>query len=161
MCTAVAWGFLTNYSCEPTLVSCNITAPGVACCSRDLNKGWRYLNITMGALTFLMFVCRFFFFYLYESPKFLLSRGRQAEAVATVHSIAYSNKRKTWLTEEILNDIGGDPAVVSDAKLSTAQIIGRQLGNFSKERIAPLFATRSPGIMSTYLLVFQTIYITC
>lgn len=147
-CAAVAWGFLTNYACEPTLVSCNITAPGVACCSRDLNKGWRYLNITMGALTFSMFVCRFFFFHLYESPKYLLSRGRQAEAVATVHGIAYSNKRKTWLTEEILNEIGGHPAVVPDSKLTTAQIIGRQLGNFSKERIAPLFATRRLGIMS-------------
>lgn len=49
--------------------------------------GWRYLNITIGGLTFLMFVCRFFLFHLFESPKFLLSRGRQAEAVATVHGI--------------------------------------------------------------------------
>lgn len=161
MCAAVAWGFLTNYSCEPTLLSCKLTAPGVTCCSRELNKGWRYLNITMGALTFLMFVCRFFFFHLYESPKFLLSRGRQAEAVATVHGIAYSNKRKTWLTEEILNDIGGDPAVVSHTKLTTAQIIRRQLGKFSKERIAPLFATRRLGIMSTYLLWPQIDHTIC
>ena len=34
-----------------------------------------------------MFVARFFFFHLFESPKYLLSRGRQAEAVATVHGI--------------------------------------------------------------------------
>ena len=34
-----------------------------------------------------MFICRFFLFHLFESPKFLLSRGRQAEAVATVHGI--------------------------------------------------------------------------
>lgn len=34
-----------------------------------------------------MFVARFFLFHLFESPKFLLSRGRQAEAVATVHGI--------------------------------------------------------------------------
>lgn len=112
----------------------------------------------MGALTFLMFVCRFFFFHLYESPKYLLSRGRQAEAVATVHGIAYANKRKTWLTEEILNNIGGDPAIVSDAKLSTAQIIGRQLGKFSKDRIAPLFATRSLGTMSMYPLALSYLY---
>lgn len=130
----------------------------MVCCSRNANKGWRYFNITMGALTFLMFVCRFFFFHLYESPKYLLSRGRQAEAVATVHGIAYANKRKTWLTEEILNNIGGDPAIVSDAKLSTAQIIGRQLGKFSKERIAPLFATRRLGTMSTYPLALSYLY---
>ena len=99
-----------------------------------------------------MFVCRFFFFHLYESPKYLLSRGRQAEAVATVHGIAYKNKRKTWLTEEILNEIGGDLAEKSSAKLSTKEILQRQLGKFSTERIAPLFATRRLGTMSQYNL---------
>ena len=49
--------------------------------------GWRYFNIVMGATTFFMFVCRFFLFHLFESPKFLLSRGRQSEAVAVVHGI--------------------------------------------------------------------------
>jgi hypothetical protein len=61
--------------------------------------GWRYLILTLGAITFAMFICRFFFFHLYESPKFLLSRGRQAEAVATVYGIASYNKTHTWLTE--------------------------------------------------------------
>ncbi len=55
-----------------------------------MNKGWRYLNIVTGAIIFLMFVCRFFLFHLFESPKFLLSRGRQSEAVATVHGIGRS-----------------------------------------------------------------------
>ena len=103
----------------------------------------------MGALTFLMFVARFFFFHLYESPKFLLSRGRQAEAVATVHGIAYANKRQTWLSEDILNEIGGDPAMIKEDKLSTIEIIRRQLEKFSTQRIAPLFATKRLGIMST------------
>lgn len=61
--------------------------------------GWRYLILTLGAITFAMFVARFFFFHLYESPKFLLSRGRQAEAVATVYGIASYNNTTTWLTE--------------------------------------------------------------
>ena len=104
----------------------------------------------MGGLTFLMFVARFFFFHLYESPKFLLSQGRQAEAVATVHGIAYANKKKTWLSEEILNEIGGDPAEVKHDKLSHAEIVKRQLEKFSTQRIAPLFATKRLGIMSTY-----------
>jgi hypothetical protein len=43
----------------------------------------------MGALTLGFFSARFFFFHLFESPKFLLSRGRQAEAVAVIHGIAY------------------------------------------------------------------------
>ncbi|KAL9117965.1 MAG: hypothetical protein Q9187_005491 [Circinaria calcarea] len=98
-----------------------------------------------------MFICRFFFFHLYESPKYLLSRGRQAEAVATVHGIAYRNKRQTWLTEDILNEIGGLPDLKSDAKLSTSEIVKRKLGSFSTERIAPLFATRRLGTMTALI----------
>lgn len=89
-----------------------------------------------------MFVCRFFLFHLFESPKFLLARGRQSEAVATVHGIAYKNKKKTWLSEEVLNAIGGDPEIVSNAKLSTAAIVGRFFSKFSQDRIGPLFATK-------------------
>ncbi|KAL6713960.1 hypothetical protein ACLMJK_008454 [Lecanora helva] len=148
--TQVAWGFLasTKYKCDPALLSCNISAPGEACCSRGMNKGWRYLNICNGAIIFVMFVCRFFLFHLFESPKFLLSRGRQAEAVASVHGIAYKNGRKTWLSEEILNAVGGDPAEVDNTKLSTKQIIQRFFSKFSGDRLAPLFATRKLGIMT-------------
>jgi sugar phosphate permease len=99
-----------------------------------------------------MFICRFFFFHLFESPKFLLSRGRQAEAVAVVHGIAYFNKSKTWLTEDILNQIGGDPEVVNE-KLSTLEIVKRNLGKFSGDRIKPLFKGRSLA-MTTVLLWF-------
>lgn len=108
-------------------------------CTKADNWGWRYLVLSLGALTFAMFLCRFCLFHLYESPKFLLSRGRQTEAVAVVHGIAAHNGQKTWLTEEILNRIGGDPEVVQDGKLSTMEIIKRGLGKFSTQRIGPLF----------------------
>jgi MFS family permease len=117
------------------------------------DEGWRYFVYTMGAVTFFMFLSRFLLFYLFESPKFLLSRGRQAEAVAVVHGMAYKNRAKTWLTEEILNEIGGDPAAVSDAKLTTMEIFKRKLSSFSGERIAPLFHSRRLGI-NTALLWF-------
>lgn len=144
----IAWGFLTNYKCDASLLSCDVAAPGVACCHKARNWGWRYLNITTGAIVFCMFVARFFFFHLFESPKYLLARGRQAEAVATVHGIAYKNKRKTWLSEEILNAVGGDPEVLSDAKLSTLDIIKRFFSKFSGDRIAPLFQTKRMAIMT-------------
>lgn len=112
--------------------------------------GWRYLVITLGGLTFVMFLCRFFLFHLYESPKFLLSRGRQADAVATVHAIAYKNGANTWLTSEILNEIGGYPEEIpaEEQKLSSAEVIKRQLAKFSGQRIAPLFATKKLGFTS-------------
>lgn len=144
----VAWGLIPSHSCDEELLSCDITAPGIACCHRAQNMGWRYFILTLGAITFSMFMCRFFLFHLYESPKFLLSRGRQAEAVAAVHGIAYKNKRKTWLTEEILNEIGGTHTANTKTGLSRGEVIKRFFGKFSTERIAPLFATRRLGIMS-------------
>lgn len=113
--------------------------------------GWRYLVLTLGAITFTMFICRFFLFHLYESPKFLLSRGRQEEAVAVVRAIAHKNKAKTWITTEILDEIGGRAEVVAEQKLSNAEIIKRQMNKFSGERVAPLFGTKKLGITSKCL----------
>lgn len=110
--------------------------------------GWRYLNITLGAMTLVMFTCRFFLFHLYESPKFLLSRGRQPEAVAAVHGIAYKNRKQTWLSEDVLNEIGGTSSAVEKEHLSMGEIVKRNLGKFSTQRIGPLFRTKKLGLMS-------------
>ncbi|CAK7228430.1 hypothetical protein SBRCBS47491_006902 [Sporothrix bragantina] len=67
--------------------------------------GWRRFITTIGIMTFVMFVIRFFVFRLFESPKYLLSRGRQSEAVAVIHGLAHRNGTKTWLTEEILEAV--------------------------------------------------------
>lgn len=118
-----------------------------------VDEGWRYFVYTMGALTFSMFLARFLLFHLYESPKFLLSRGRQAEAVAVVHGMAHKNKTTTWLTEEILNEIGGHPEEKGTSTLSTKEIVRRKISSFSGDRIKPLFATRELG-QTTALLWF-------
>lgn len=110
--------------------------------------GWRYFVLTMGSLTIVMFICRFFLFHLYESPKFLLARGRQDEAVAAVHGIAYKNKTKTWLTVDILNEIGGYPEENAPQTLSTKEIVQRNLSKFSLQRVRPLFATKKLGFTS-------------
>ena len=71
--------------------------------------------------------------------------------------IAYKNKRKTWLSEEILNAVGGDPEVVSDAKLSTLDIVKRFFSKFSGDRIAPLFQTKRIAIMSEFAFPLTTV----
>ncbi|EEH36307.2 hypothetical protein PAAG_06725 [Paracoccidioides lutzii Pb01] len=141
----VAWGLIPNFSCSADELSC----------TKEKNMGWRYLVITLGGLTLVMFMCRFFLFHLYESPKFLLSRGRQEEAVSVVHAVAYTNGSSTWLTNEILNEIGGYPEEISpdQQKLSNLEIVKRQLSKFSTQRIAPLFATKKLGF-TTVLLWF-------
>ncbi|KAH8423181.1 putative sugar transporter [Aspergillus melleus] len=149
----LAWAYVPNFTCESGLPACNQAGAGEQCCRKEDNMGWRYLVLTLGAITFVMFICRFFFFHLYESPKFLLSRGRQEEAVAAVHGIAYKNKSKTWLTADILNEIGGYPEESAPQTLSNKQIAERYLSKFSMQRIAPLFATKKLG-MTTILLWF-------
>ena len=44
--------------------------------------GWRYFLFTVGSLTLLMWGIRFFLFPLYESPKYLMGKGEDDEAVA-------------------------------------------------------------------------------
>lgn len=139
----LAWAFIPNFSCT-----------GYEGCTKENNMGWRYLVLTLGAITFVMFILRFFFFHLYESPKYLLSRGRQEEAVASIHGIAHKNGTKTWLTSEILNEIGGHVEVQEkETGLSYSQILGRLFSKFSMERIAPLFANKRMGY-NTALLWF-------
>lgn len=149
----IAWAFIPTYGCAADLQSCNLADGVQSCCSRSNNWGWRYFILTIGALTFCMFVCRFFLFHLFESPKFLLSRGRQTEAVAVVHGIAHYNKTQTWLTEDVLNYVGGHPDAVEIEKLATIEIVRRSLSKFSTQRIGPLFHGRKLAL-STVLIWF-------
>lgn len=153
----VAWGLVPNFSCMDasgsTLPACSAVAEGMACCTKSSNMGWRYLNYTMGAFTFVMFICRFFLFHLFESPKFLLSKGRQSEAVAAVYGIAYHNGAKIWLSEDVLDEIGGKVEPGERHGLSTMEVIKRQAGKFSTQRNKPLFGYKRLGI-NTGLLWF-------
>ncbi|PKK64041.1 MFS general substrate transporter [Rhizophagus irregularis] len=55
------------------------------------NNGWRYMLAILGSLTFLMLMCRIFFFQLQESPKYLISRNRKHDAVLVLRKIAKIN----------------------------------------------------------------------
>ncbi len=109
------------------------------------DQGWRLFVMTIGLITFVMFLVRFFLFHMFESPKYLLSRGRQAEAVAVVQGIALKNNKKTWLTEEILDAVVDGPAPPERRRLTAKSIIRNKLASFSAERIRPLFSTRKLG----------------
>jgi hypothetical protein len=56
----------------------------------------------MGGLMLFFWGLRFFVFKLYESPKFLMGRGMDAEAVDVVHKVAAYNGRTSTLTLEHL-----------------------------------------------------------
>ncbi|KAG6064838.1 hypothetical protein E4U32_008037 [Claviceps aff. humidiphila group G2b] len=137
-----AWYFITNFPAE---------------------QGWRYFIVSIGLVTFAMFVLRFFVFRLFESPKFLLNKGRQDEAVAVVHGIAYKNSTKTWLTSDILDQVAADEAGHSRsgqssppplAVKSAPGAIKEKIKGFSGERLKPLFENKTLG-MATVLIWFS------
>jgi len=150
----VAWPLIANFSC-PT------TSPPSPC-PRSENQGWRYFLYTMGALMLVLFVLRFFVFHLYESPKFLMGRGRDAEAVEVVHKVAQYNGTTSSLTLDMLHKAEQSrPAPLSnDAEKSplppmeTSKVgaIRRTMRGFGWDHVTPLFKTRKLA-RSTSLLI--------
>ncbi|KAI0065066.1 MFS general substrate transporter [Artomyces pyxidatus] len=148
----VAWPLLANFSCPQP------PAP----CPRDSNQGWRYFLYAMGGLMMLLFVLRFFVFHLYESPKYLMGRGRDAEAVEIVHKVAKYNGKTSSLTLQMLTDAeehyAGSVAKVdvegTAPKLDTSALgaVKRTLREFGWEHVTPLFRTRKLA-WSTSLLI--------
>ncbi|TPX07166.1 uncharacterized protein E0L32_010869 [Thyridium curvatum] len=111
LCSAIAFGFIPVYSCSPNfsepnpLPSCNNVPAGTACCARADNQGWRYLLFTLGAITIFVFALRFLVFTFRETPKFLLYRGRDADAVDTLRHMAHKNGQTCRLTLEVLESL--------------------------------------------------------
>lgn len=90
--SGIAYGTTAKWRCGAELPSCKAVGAGEACCTVSSNMGWRYNLIVLGAMTLFIFFLRYFVFRFHESPKFLLSRGREAEAIAVLHRIAKFNK---------------------------------------------------------------------
>jgi len=119
----------------------------------SLDAGWRYFLATIGLWTFVMFFIRFFVFHLFESPKFLLNQGRQDEAVAVIHGLAFKNGTKTWLTSDILNEVAG-----TDDTESTLNNVAKPSGGlsekfakFSPDKVQALFKDKKLGIATALM----------
>lgn len=123
------------------------------------DQGWRWFIFAIGIITLGMFAMRFFVFHLFESPKYLLSRGRQTEAVAVVHGLAHRNGAKTWLTEAVLDAVVDDAGAATRSHdgsggggggsmptLSTKSVLQARFEKFSAARLRPLFSNRRLGL---------------
>ncbi|PBK66828.1 MFS general substrate transporter [Armillaria solidipes] len=143
----VAWPLIGNYSCETDQVPC----------PRSENQGWRYFLFAMGGLSMLLWGVRFFIFELYESPKFLMGRGRDAEAVEAVHKVAKYNGKESTLTLEDLRNIGGEKenpdseSVVMDT--SVRAVLRRNLSELSGDHVRPLFASAKLAWSTSLIIV--------
>ncbi|CEL10317.1 hypothetical protein ASPCAL13438 [Aspergillus calidoustus] len=87
--SAIAYGTAAKYRCETTLPAC--TGDREPCCSVSSNMGWRYMVIVIGSMTLFIFFARYLVFRFHESPKFLVSQGREQDAIDVLHKIAKFN----------------------------------------------------------------------
>ncbi|GKT95763.1 major facilitator superfamily transporter [Colletotrichum tofieldiae] len=126
--TLIAWPLLGNLTCQEG-----------ATCTKANNMGWRYFLITVGGLTLFMFLIRFLLFTIYESPKYLMGKGRDEDAVRIVHEVARRNGKTTSLSIEDLKACEPEGYV---AQTDAATAVKRNLEKVDLSRIRILFSTR-------------------
>jgi hypothetical protein len=154
--SGIAYGTAAKWRCAPDLPSCKAVGAGEACCTVSSNMGWRYNVIVLGCMTLAIFFMRYFVFHFHESPKFLLSRGKEAEAIAVLHRIAKFNRAPPpTLTMEMFAaidaadpDFTGANAVASPANLTRAEKNKAVFQNAGKE------FTRLKGVFTNKLSCF-------
>lgn len=109
-----------------------------AVCTRQANMGWRYFVIAMGGLALLMFITRFVFFTIYESPKYYMGKGNDEKAVEIVHEVARRNGKTSDLTVEDLKACEPEGYV---AQTDASAAIKRQLATLDLTHVKALFST--------------------
>jgi hypothetical protein len=124
--------------------------------------GWRYTMITLGRLSLAFTFIRIFIFKLPETPRYLLSQGRDQDAVEAVNYVARQNGKPEPLTIGMLRDIDARLGATScesetRTKLSTKAIISENMEAFRGQHYRALFATRK---LSTQTLIIWSIWLT-
>lgn len=136
----VAWPLLGYHTCSPTATTC----------TKSENFGWRYFMIAMGGLSFIMWSCRFFLFHLYESPKFLMGRGKDEDAVAVVHEVARRNHTTSPLT---LADLQIHNREDESQGTDAAAVLKRRLEKVNLTHVRSLFATPKLAWSTTCIMI--------
>ena len=108
-------------------------------------------------MLFLSFL-RFAVFRLYESPKYLMGRGRDAEAVEVVHKVAEYNGKTSSLTLQMLKDVErsvpvSDACVDRGMDTSARGAIVRKLRILSGEHVRSLFASKKLAYSTSLMIL--------
>lgn len=101
--------------------------------------------ITLGILALGFALIRILVFKMPESPKYLLSKGRDAEAVESVNYVARRNKKPEPLTLSMLQDIDTQCGIVPDEqgrRLTRKDVVKENLADYKKTNYKSLFATK-------------------
>ncbi|KAL1678322.1 major facilitator superfamily domain-containing protein [Schizophyllum commune] len=146
----IAWPLIANFSCSSSATTC----------TRASNMGWRYLLFTLGGTTLVLWAVRFFAFRMFESPRYLVGKGRDVEAVKVIHDIARFNGKEATLTVE---ELAGVRAKGDEEK---GGVVGEDQGErkahepvltrtsvFRMEHMRGLFATPKIALSTSLLVV--------
>lgn len=108
-------------------------------CHYVSNKGWRYTWWCFGCITLFLYLLRFTL-KMYETPKSLLARRRDAEAVQTTRDIAHANKQITWLNEPAFARVDTSVITEEDNNINEDNENGGKRGAITRRNIGPVRA---------------------
>ncbi|KAF7356797.1 MFS general substrate transporter [Mycena venus] len=137
----LAWPLIANFSCPSSSFA--------STCSKSDNMGWRYLLFTLGALTLILSLVRFFAFNLLESPRFLIGIGNDQGAVEVIQKMAAYNSTTTNLS---LEDLTGVEDKRANEKGTDVRPLFSRTSLFTLEHVKALFATRKMAISTSMLI---------
>ncbi|KAI9050202.1 hypothetical protein LZ554_006343 [Drepanopeziza brunnea f. sp. 'monogermtubi'] len=150
----LGWVYQANFSCAADSTW--------ETCKRADNMGWRYLLITLGAVALAFGFIRSVIFKMPESPRFLLSKGRDADAVDAVNYVARRNGKPETLTLDMLQKIDAQLgiAVHHEVKegLTRMEIMQDNFKDFKGVEYSKLFANKKLGLHTSLIwLIWLTI----
>ena len=105
--------------------------------------------IAMGGMAMIMFLCRLILFTLFESPKFLMGRGKDAEAIRIVHEVARRNGKSSNLALEDLEVFNQQGHQGTDA----GAVLKRKLEKVNLTHVRSLFASPKLAFSTTLIML--------
>ncbi|KAF5371452.1 hypothetical protein D9757_009971 [Collybiopsis confluens] len=132
----ISWPLIGNFSCESADNCLKADNMATLCQSSPAS----------GGLTFVMWFMRYVLFDLQESPKYLIAKGRDEDAIKVLQHIARVNGKTLSLTLEELQAVSGEKRAGTGVSFSTWRIIKNSFSSFSLSHVKPLFSTRRLAI---------------
>jgi MFS family permease len=143
----ISWAFIPNNSCSTPF------------CPSAENRGWRYCWYTNSGIVMGAALLRLFFLKLGETPKFLISTGRDEEAYEAIMNIARKYNRPCSLSLEQLKECGEIQQTYFDSKKATSWKSGlTELKRTTWSNIKILFLSKIV-IRSTVLIMVSWAFI--
>jgi hypothetical protein len=116
--------------------------------------GWRYTLFTVGSIVIVLATVRAFVFRLPESPYFLLSRGRDQEALDVIQYIAKQSGKPCPITLDHLTSINDQFGKSTDSAVNRSfkDIFLAQFKELSLTRLKPLFGKPKLALQTSIIM---------